>query len=1461
MRPHGVICLLFLFFPGILSQVTSKNTFYLLAVTSQTVGGTTETLCVTVKPFGPVSMVVTLEHNQKSVPLLKETFIRKDYYRCVQFQVPVVRMESIASIKIQIKGFKTNLNKATKILITPPEHLTFIQTDKPIYKPGQTVKFRIVSLDTSFLTYNQKFPTIEVQDPNSNRIGQWLNVSTSSGLVDLSYPINSEATKGFYFITAWDEKNRAITQTFEVKDYVLPTFEVTVQLPPVITILDTYATLKVCAKYTYGKPVNGTVKATVCHNSYRYWWRPYGISVIPDICRKYKVKTDKTGCGTRVLNLKEFALTDSRYEGLITAQCEVEEEGTGVILTGSRSTPITTNMVTLSFEDSPAMFRLGMVYEGQVKVTSPKSSPLRRKVVYLTVRYANKNSVQKLLTDDKGSALFSLDTESWGPEPVTLEAQYEKTNRKVVYGENQLTPYYPTAYLWLQPFYSKSRSFIKLKSSSVPFSCHKNAVIKAQYLIHQNILPFQKKTLSFFYMVMNKGHLVQQGSIVEAVSPGKVHKGNLVVTLQKMLKVSPVAQVVLYTILSSGEVVADSMNYPIQLCLANKVSLQFSPSTELPGDQASLKLKAAPGSLCSVKAIDQSLLLLQPEKELNIQSVFNMLPVQTLSGYPYNINEDNTNPCWRRPPIGIIPFAVKARKLIGYFPDSGKVDVYNTFKDIGIKIITNAKTRKPSECINYFTSTSAPFTFAATMEAKLLLARDPVSVPTSSADSNQPVITIRKYFPETWIWDLVPVSQSGVTALNKTVPDSITTWQADAFCTSPVGFGVAPKTELIAFQPFFVSLTMPSSVIRGEVFTLKATVFNYLQSCMMVEVTLGDSLQFSAQRCKDCSYTQCLCADESWTFSWTIAPLVLGEVSFNVTAEAVQSSTLCGKNVVTVPEKGRIDSVIKTLTVLAEGTKQYKSYNELLCPSEGAVEKTVSLTLPEVFVEGSAIASVSVLGDLMGRALQNLASLLAMPYGCGEQNMLRFAPNIFILQYLESTNQLTPQIRSTAETYLITGYQRELTYKHFDGSYSAFGMSDPSGNTWLTAFVMKSFGSAMRYIFVDQVFVDQAKAWLGQQQQDNGCFASVGQLFHLDMKGGVNDEVTLSAYITAAMLELNYTDSVVNNGLTCLRNAYTQVNSTYAKALLFYTFTLAGDQGMRNTLISELDAEAIISGGRHWSRVSDGSVTDSLEVEMTSYVLLALMSGPELPGFGLGYSSSIVQWLSQQQNAFGGFASTQDTVVALQALAKYSLTTYSPAGVVTVTITSPSGLINTFTINQSNRLLYQESDLQEVPGVYSIKAEGKGCVYVQFNLRYNIPPPPDRSSFTISASASGNCRVPVPSLEVTITVMYNGNRLETNMVVIEVKCLSGFRVDTSSVRLVNGNSNSTDGAVKRVDQIGCSTIIYLNSLTHGHEKVYTLTIVQDHPVENLKPATVKVYDYYETSAKAVTQYTSPCPVQ
>lgn len=60
-------------------------------------------------------------------------------------------------------------------------------------------------------------------------------------------------------------------------------------------------------------------------------------------------------------------------------------------------------------------------------------------------------------------------------------------------------------------------------------------------------------------------------------------------------------------------------------------------------------------------------------------------------------------------------------------------------------------------------------------------------------------------------------------------------------------------------------------------------------------------------------------------------------------------------------------------------------------------------------------------GDILGRALKNLHGLLRMPYGCGEQNMALLAPNIYILQYLKNTQQLTPPILDKATTFLSSG--------------------------------------------------------------------------------------------------------------------------------------------------------------------------------------------------------------------------------------------------------------------------------------------------------------------------------------------------------------------------------------------------------------------------------------------------------
>lgn len=56
--------------------------------------------------------------------------------------------------------------------------------------------------------------------------------------------------------------------------------------------------------------------------------------------------------------------------------------------------------------------------------------------------------------------------------------------------------------------------------------------------------------------------------------------------------------------------------------LTTQVSLKFSSVQQLPAEQTTLTLKANPKSLCSVRAIDQSVLLLKPEQEITVDFVW-----------------------------------------------------------------------------------------------------------------------------------------------------------------------------------------------------------------------------------------------------------------------------------------------------------------------------------------------------------------------------------------------------------------------------------------------------------------------------------------------------------------------------------------------------------------------------------------------------------------------------------------------------------------------------------------------------------------------------------------------------------------------------------------------------------------------------------------------------------------------
>ncbi|XP_023256301.1 alpha-2-macroglobulin-like [Seriola lalandi dorsalis] len=1395
-------------------------------------GAETKFCASLLQPNETLVMTVTLISQVKNTTLLKRTS-SEEFHTCTHFKVPVVQNKEVQKFEVEVRGDTFYSKEIRKVMIKAYQPMTFVQTDKPIYLPGQTVHFRVITLDTRLRPVGQLYDVIEIKDSHDNRIGQWLNENSNGKILQLSYSLNSEAREGTYHISVSVDR-RKTSHRFKVEKYVLPKFDMKINTPDEVSIGQEEFKAEVCLKYTYGQPVPGSVEVKVCRTLTSYQIDQ------KDPCYKETKQTDKTGCAT-------FTFSPYMLQGKFDLFTKVEEEGTGISFSQKKNIGFSYKVGTLSFIDTPKIYQEGSNVEGKVKAVHYNNTPIPDMVVYL-FEGRNKHSarlLQNLTTDSDGIAAFSFNT----------------TNHKGdvnLYVRNKLEPRYP---IIGTPFYedghhkvslaqrstpdTKTISSLEVRKKDEPLPCDREETISIRY----TVVGEKQASVDVMYLVLSRGAIVMQGLKKIEVQDNSVTEGKVSFQLEVSPEVAPVIQIIAYAILPSETVIANRADFKTEKCFSHKVSLEFSPSSAVPGEETTMQVTAQPDSLCGVSAVDQSVLIKEPGKILNADKILDLLPVKEVSQVPSEVQDHIECLTWRR--IYFDPHYAK------------KDDAFSVFQSVGLKMATNLI--ENSVCIiirkmfskhsgRLFDNPSFRFTTSSASTHHKRVAYSRVrTLKVESEVEAPPIQTVRTFFPETWIWDLVDVGETGTKDVSFTVPDTITTWETEAFCLSPQGFGLAPRKKLTVFQPFFLELTLPYSIIRGEHFELKATTFNYLSSCIMVTVTPTPSLDYTLTPHSSDQYTSCLCGSERKTLSWIMVPSSLGVVNVTVSAEAVASQASCDNEIVTVPDRGRIDVVTRSLIVKAEGTEMTKTHNWLLCPKGEALTEEIDLQLPENVINGSARASISVLGDILGRALKNLDGLLKMPYGCGEQNMALLAPNIYILQYLKNTQQLTPAILEKATNFLTSGYQRQLNYKDKDGAYSTFGTG--AGNTWLTAFVMRCFGKAQSFIYIDPAKIQQSKTWLLSKQQRSGCFQKSGKLFNNRMKGGVSDEVTLSAYITAALLEMSVDveDNVVKKSLSCLRESIGDLSNTYTTALLAYVFTLAGDTETRDHLLQHLDTVAVKQGGLlHWSQTATDT-SASLSVEISSYVMLAKLSASPTPE-DLGYTSGIVRWLTGQQNHYGGFSSTQDTVVALQALALYSTLVFSPEGSSTVTVQSPSGQL-TFDVNQNNKLLYQEKTLPDVTGQYSLEVKGTACASMQVSLHYNIPTPTDVTTLSVKVKPEASCisTSHKPRLTLNVTSLYSGKETTTNMVILDIKMLSGFVPDPESLKRLQGAL-----LVDRVEQKQDHVMVYIRELPKDIDINHSLELIQELPVQNLKPAVVKIYDYYQPSDQAETQYIYPC---
>ncbi|XP_001923676.3 alpha-2-macroglobulin [Danio rerio] len=1400
--------------------------------------GSEAKLCASLlNPNESLVMNIYLNDGNQSTLLLQEK-AEQEFHRCFNFKAPLAKAETVQKIKVELQGKSFEMTEERKVMFKSYDPLTFIQTDKPIYIPGQTVNFRIVTLDKNFAPLDQQYSSVVLEDSQDNRIGQWTNVSSTRWILQRSYELNPECREGTYKLKTFIGEMEVL-HYFKVKKYVLPKFEVTVKKPNKVSVDEEELSIEVCAKYTYGQPVPGKSWVKVCRNSVPY----FHTKDFNPLCSEETTEITKTGCAIHNFGVSVFlnSTLKERLKDSLHVEAVVTEEGTEITMAKSESVPLTYEIGKVKVIDLPNTYEHGSVIEGKIKLFDFKDAPIPNKEVYLL---EGENWSSKLLlnltTDSDGLASFSLNTSSLSKKDISLIANVYPDTRFRQYK----TPYFSRDKKTVKLFqtatpYSPTFSKLIIENIEQPIKCGTEITATVKYyFVGETVEDFNTDIV---YIVLSKGVIVHHGyEKVEVKSSNGVASGTMSFELSVGADVAPVVRILAYCVLPSENIIAASKSLDIEKCFGNKVSLQFSPAKAVPGEKNTLQLSAQPGSLCGLSAVDQSVLILESGKRLDADKIFSLLPFQYVY-YPYSAEDEQ--PC----------LPVRPRRSV--LTDN----VYNSLKSVGLKMASNLAVRVP-ECLSFRGLTYHRFRDIVMYHTSGRVGLGS-SIESSTFDNS--AVTIRTIFPETWIWDLAEVGDSGSTEVPVTVPDTITTWETEAFCLSSTGLGLAPPAQLTVFQPFFLELSLPYSIIRGEIFELKATVFNYLSKCIMVKVSPAPSSDYTLKASSDDQYSSCLCANGRQTFKWILTPSVLGVVNVTVSAEAEASQTVCDNEIVSVPERGRIDIVTRSLLVQAEGIEKTETNSWLLCPKGDSLSENVDLTVPKDVIEGSAKSSVSVIGDILGRALQNLHGLLRMPYGCGEQNMAVLSPNIYILQYLENTKQLTSAIREKASSFLKSGYQRQLNYKHFDGAYSTFGYGD--GNTWLTAFVLRSFGKAQKYTFIDPQIIQSAKDWLISRRDSDGCFIQQGRLFNNRMKGGVTDNVTMTAYITASLLELEtpVTDPVVTKGLSCLRSVIEDVKNTYTTALLAYTFSLARDTNTRQQLFSKLEDLAISDGPLvHWSQSASADDSASLDVEISSYVLLAVLTADSLTTADLGFANRIVSWLVKQQNAYGGFSSTQDTVVALQALSLYATKVFSSDGSSTVTVQS-AGDSHHFDVNQDNKLLYQEKQLANVPGKYSIEVKGSACVSVQMAQFYNIPTPTEAKTLSIDAEVEGDCKKTFgQNLMLNVTVTYDGPQNRTNMVIVDIKLLSGFTADTSMLKTQRQSFDSLDffghAPVERIDSKDDHVLVYLEEVLKEDPVNLQIGLNQIIQVKNLKPAVIKVYDYYQTSDQSEMEYSSHC---
>lgn len=163
-------------------------------------------------------------------------------------------------------------------------------------------------------------------------------------------PLSDEPNLGKWTVNVVENKDNINTVTFEVKKYVLPKFETSIDHFPTVRFDENKIDVTVCGSYSYGKGVHGTYQLKAFTSKYTY---SYYRSSPKEYKKVEKVSEDVKGCHTFEVNMSDLGFGENNYISSIDLQASVTESNTGIVINSSSTVPVTRDSMKIEVPEIP----------------------------------------------------------------------------------------------------------------------------------------------------------------------------------------------------------------------------------------------------------------------------------------------------------------------------------------------------------------------------------------------------------------------------------------------------------------------------------------------------------------------------------------------------------------------------------------------------------------------------------------------------------------------------------------------------------------------------------------------------------------------------------------------------------------------------------------------------------------------------------------------------------------------------------------------------------------------------------------------------------------------------------------------------------------------------------------------------------------------------------------------------